>query len=290
VKPLAILCAAGAIAGGILLSAQTQLPEPRRGSGASVTGAFEGWYYTPDGSRSFLVGYYNRNSRQELDIPIGPNNRIEPGGPDMGQPTHFLPGRQWGMFTVPAPKDFKPTDSYVWTIVANGQSTSIPLRLHPDYIMSPFTEIAVGNTPPALRFEQGGSLKVQGPLANMATAPARNASVATPFPLTVWLADDMKFTSGTSAPPSASRTPVSVSFSKYRGPGAVTFDKPKPALDKLDAGEAAGVAYSGKATTAAKFAEPGDYVIHIIANDYSGDGGGGFGCCWTTGLVKVSVK
>ena len=284
------LGAAGVLAGGILLSAQTQLPEPRRGSGASVTGAFEGWYYNPDGSRSFLIGYYNRNSQQALDIPVGPNNRIEPGGPDMGQPTHFLPGRQWGMFTVPAPKDFKPTDSYVWTIVANGQTTSIPLRLNPDYVMSPFTEIAVGNTPPAIRFEQGGTVKVQGPQANIAVAPARTAPAATPFPITVWLTDDLKYTSGTSAPPSASRAPVSVTFSKYRGPGAVTFDKAKPAVEKLAAGEGASGAFSGKATTNAKFSEPGDYFVHVIANDYSGDGGGGFGCCWSTALLKVSVK
>ena len=285
-----MLGAAGVLTGGILLSAQTQLPEPRRGSGASVTGAFEGWYYNPDGSRSFLIGYYNRNSQQSLDIPVGPNNRIEPGGPDMGQPTHFLPGRQWGMFTVPAPKDFKPTDSYVWTIVANGQTTSIPLRLNPDYVMSPFTEIAVGNTPPAIRFEQGGTVKVQGPQANIAAAPSRTASVAAPLPITVWLADDLKYTSGTSAPPSASRSPVSVTFSKYRGPGAVTFDKAKPAVEKLAAGEGAAAAFSGKATTNAKFSEPGDYFVHVIANDYSGDGGGGFGCCWSTALLKVSVK
>ena len=66
----------------------------------------------------------------------------------MGQPTHFLPGRQWGIFTVPAPREFKPTDSYTWTLSANGQTTSIPFRLHPDYVMAPFSEIAVGNTPP----------------------------------------------------------------------------------------------------------------------------------------------
>jgi hypothetical protein len=295
VNRVGVWCAAGAvvgtIAGGILLSAQTtQIPEPRRGSGASVTGAFEGWFYNPDGSRSFLVGYYNRNSQQTLDIPIGPNNRIEPGGPDLGQPTHFLPGRQWGMFTLAAPKEFKPTDSYVWTIVANGQTTSIPLRLHPDYVMSPFTEIAVGNTPPVIRFEQGGSAKVQGPQANITTAPARTAALATPFPLTVWVTDDLKYTSGSSAPPSASRNPVNLSFSKYRGPGAVTFDKTKPAVEKLPAGEGATVPFSGKATTTVKFSEAGDYVLHVIANDYSGDGGGGFGCCWSTALLKVAVK
>ena len=288
---LAMLGAAGALTGGILLSAQTtQIPEPRRGSGASVTGAFEGWFYNPDGSRTFLVGYYNRNSQQALDIPIGPNNRIEPGGPDLGQPTHFLPGRQWGMFTVPAPKDFKPTDSYVWTIVANGQTTSIPLRLHPDYVMSPFKEIAVGNTPPVLRFEPGGSARVQGPQATIATAPARTAVLATPFPLTVWVTDDLKYTSGSSAPPSAARNPVSLSFSKYRGPGTVAFDKARPAIEQLPAGEAATVPFSGKATTTVKFSEAGDYLLHVVANDYSGDGGGGFGCCWSTALLKVAVK
>jgi hypothetical protein len=31
-------------------------------------------------------------------------------------------------------------------------------------------------------------------------------------------------------------------------------------------------------------------VLHVTGNDYSGDGGGGFGCCWTTSLVKVAVK
>jgi hypothetical protein len=49
------------------------------------------------------------------------------------------------------------------------------------------------------------------------------------------------------------------------------------------------VAFSGKATTSATFSEAGDYVLHVTVNDYSGDGGGGFQCCWTTGLVKVSV-
>ncbi len=285
------VCAAGLLAGGIFLSAvgaqqPAALPEPRKGFGASVTPAFEGWYYNPDGSRSFLIGYYNRNSQQELDVPIGPNNRIEPGGPDMGQPTHFLPGRQWGMFTIPAPKDFKPADQYTWTIVANGQSVTIPFRLHADYVMSPFAEIAVGNTPPVLRFEPNGKT-FQGPAANLATAPSRTASASEAFPIEVWASDDLKYTSGTGAPVSASRPPVTVSLSKYRGPGKVTFDKNRPTLEKQPAGSSP---FNGKAATTAKFSEPGDYVLHVIGNDYSGDGGGGFGCCWTSALIKVSVK
>jgi hypothetical protein len=290
VKRLGTLCAAGAvvgtIAGGVLLSGQTTIPEPRRQFGAGVTGAFEGWFYNEDGSRSFLVGYFNRNTQQELDVPIGPNNRIEPGGPDMGQPTHFLPGRQWGMFSIPVPKDFKPQDQYTWTLVANGQTTSIPLRLKADYVMSPFAEIAVRNTPPVIRFDQNGST-FQGPIGTLAAAPSRTTAPAAPLALTIWATDDMKFTNGTSAPMTTPRPPVTLRWSKYRGAGAVTFDKARPAVEKLSSGEDG---FSGKATTNVTFSEPSDYVLHITANDYSGDGGGGFGCCWTTALVKVAVK
>jgi len=28
----------------------------------------------------------------------------------------------------------------------------------------------------------------------------------------------------------------------------------------------------------------------VTANDYSGEGGNGFQCCWTTGKVKVTVQ
>lgn len=287
-----LLGAAGLVAGGVFVSAvfvsaqRIAIPEPRRGSGDSITGAFEGWYYNPDGSRAFLVGYYNRNSRQEVDVPLGPNNRIDPGGPDMGQPTHFLTGRQWGMFSVQVPRDFKPDDSYVWTIVANGQTTSIPLRLKPDYVMSPFSEIAVGNTPPIVKFDPNGKT-VQGPIATITGAPSRTATVGQPFELPVYVTDDMKYTSGTSAPMTTQRPPVTLRWSKYRGPGDVKFDKPRPEVTKVSQGEGM---FSGRSTATATFSEAGDYVLHVTANDYSGDGGQGFGCCWTTGLLKVSVK
>src|SRR5205814_10374781 len=78
---------------------QTTLPlDPPRERGSSITPAYEGWYVSPDGSFSMLIGYYNRNTKETLDIPVGPTNRVEPGGPDQGQPTHFEIGRQWGVF------------------------------------------------------------------------------------------------------------------------------------------------------------------------------------------------
>src|SRR5271166_5293224 len=111
--------------------AADQLPmEPLHDSGQSVTGAFEGWFQNPDGSFSILLGYFNRNLKEKLDIPIGPNNRIEPGGPDQGQPTHFLPRRQWGVFTLTVPKDFG-DKKLTWTLVAHQQTTVIPMSLDP---------------------------------------------------------------------------------------------------------------------------------------------------------------
>jgi hypothetical protein len=280
--------------GALLLAQQEQIsiPQPRKQFGASLTGAFEGWFPSPTDNtiRTFLLGYFNRNTQQELDIPIGPNNRIEPGGPDMGQPTHFLPGRKYGMFAIPVPKDFTPQDKYTWTLFANGQYNTIPLRLNPDYVTSPFSEIAVGNTPPVVRFEQDGAqdgAPLQGPVAMLAKAPTRATSVSQPLSLTLWITDDMKYTSGTGAPRNPDRPPVTLLWSKYRGPGTVKFDKANPKAEGA-ASEAQG--FNGKATTNITFSEPGDYVLHVTVNDFSGDGGGGFQCCWTTGLVKVSVK
>ena len=85
----------------------TQAPrEPPHSSGQSVTPAYEGWYPNADGTFTILVGYYNRNLKEVLDIPVGPNNRVQPGGPDRGQPTHFLTGRQWGRFRDHRPQGF----------------------------------------------------------------------------------------------------------------------------------------------------------------------------------------
>src|SRR4051794_23513657 len=87
------------VAAGAMVSAQTLLPSvPPKQFGGSVTPAFEGWNDNADGSHTFLIGYFSRNTVEEIDVPIGSNNHFEPGSPDLGQPTHFLPGRRFGMF------------------------------------------------------------------------------------------------------------------------------------------------------------------------------------------------
>lgn len=60
--------------------------------------------FRPDTRKLIVPGEKTSWDQQELDVPIGPNNRIEPGGPDMGQPTHFRPGRRTGVFVVAVPQ------------------------------------------------------------------------------------------------------------------------------------------------------------------------------------------
>jgi hypothetical protein len=273
------------IASALLVSAlcawgQTS-PDPVHEPPTGVTGAFEGWFKNPDGSYSLLLGYYNRSRDAEVDIAIGPSNDIEPGGPDRGQPTHFMPDRNWGMFVVKVPSDFG-TNKITWTLTINGQTAVIPASLNPDYEVSPFIEPAVGNTPPVIRLEENGP-SVQGPLA---MSVDRKVKLSEALSLPVWASDDAKFTSATGARPKNLGAPVMLHWTKYRGPGAVTFSQDRPEIKVDTSGTAV---FSGKATTTATFSQPGDYVLHLLANDYSGEGGLGFQCCWTTAQVKVSV-
>ena len=285
---VAALCASTVLA-GVVIAAQRLPIEPPKGFGTSITASFEGWFDNPDGNgRSFLVGYYNRNLKRDMDIPIGESNKIEPGGPDQGQPTHFLAGRRTGVFILPVPKSFtKPDDSLIWTITANGITTQIPLRTFNDYNVSPFTDLAVGNKPPVVRFEENGAA-IQGPIARVATAPARTAKVGVPLQLPVWTADDAKYTSGTNAPMTRERLPVTLFWAKFRGPGEVTFDHDEPKVETIEGGKV-NEPFRGKATATATFSEAGDYVLELIANDYSGEGGGGEVCCWTNAMLKVTV-
>ena len=172
------------------------MPQPRMPlapgavAGASVTPALEGWFRNADGTATILMGYSNRNQSQTLDIPVGPNNRIEPNGPDYGQPTHFLTGgsrngRQYGLFTITVPKDFG-TKKLTWTLVANGQPQSIALWLNQPYVVAPFFRSDNGNSPPVVKFSPTGP-EFTGPPRDM--AQTLTATVAEPVTLTLWATD-----------------------------------------------------------------------------------------------------
>lgn len=270
---LSFACVLAMLAAGVSALAG-QLPlQPARDAGQGVTPAFEGWYQNEDGSYTLLVGYFNRNLKETLDVPIGPNNRIEPGGPDQGQPTHFLPRRGWGVFTVKVPKDFG-DKRLTWTITANGQTNSIPIGIIKGYQVEPFLEAAQKNEPPRVQFEAKGPALFGPPVGIALTL---SGTVGHPVTISGTVtdngADDPDLT-----PLQLKQPPISVLLTKFRGPGDVTFSdaRPRPGAD-------------GKFSVTATFSAPGEYVVRVQVNDRSGDGGGGFQCCWTNAHVKVNV-
>jgi hypothetical protein len=312
---------------------QTPSPFPLsqtiRERGTSVTGAYEGWYYGKDGAQYALVGYFNRNTKQEFDIPIGPNNRIEPGGPDMGQPTHFLTGRQWGVFVVKLPKDLG-NKRLTWTIVANGFTNTITLHTQADYVVEPYEDAANKNTPPKIKFDPAGQIFTGPP---MDVAAKYSATVGTPLAMTTWVSDEGPKINipdpnrargrgrGTAAArggagdaaagsePAAGRGDAAAQGRGGRGGRAagagaagaefptppriaITWSKMRgPGDVKFDASKPTiDFEHDGKATTNATFSAAGDYLLRVEGNDSTGSGGGGFQCCWSTAYVAVTVK
>lgn len=257
------------------LAAQLPLP-PASGSGQTVTPAFEGWYRNPDGTYSLSFGYFNRNLQEAVDIPVGPDNFIEPGRPNQGQPTRFEPRRHWGVFAVMVPADFGDR-RVVWTLRFRGEAYSIPGSLRREWEIDALAgEAGSGNRPPGLKFDEKGP-EGRGPLG--LTVGPLTATVGQPLTLTLWATDDWK-ASGSISNPGREAAPLTLTWFKHQGPGEVAFSEPTLKVTAADA----------RATTAVTLSEPGEYVLRVRANDASGVVGAGHAqCCWTNGFVKVTV-
>jgi hypothetical protein len=252
---------------------RTDAPLPHA-IGQSVSASFEGWYPNPDGTRSLVFGYFNRNYEEDLDIPVGESNMFVPGPADRGQPTYFFPRRQTGVFAVVVPADFG-DQRLTWSVTAHGETIEIPGHLEPAWEITALEEVTSGNTPPVLRFGGPSADPGQGPLG---VHSELTAAVSSPTPITVWASDDGVRKSRATGRPAR----FGVVWAKYRGAGTVTFDDATPTIEE-----------SGMAVTTATFSEPGEYVLRVLAWDDSGSQSavmaGGFFCCWTNGYVTVQV-
>ena len=137
-------------------------------SGQDVSPAYEGWEENPDGTFNLVFGYMNRNWKEEINVPIGAENNIEPGGPDQGQPTHFLPRRNRFIFRVRVPKDFGQKEM-VWTLVTQGKtnkayaSLKTDLRIENIDIMSETGALGAGSSNPEIRADKAPDVKIDGP-------------------------------------------------------------------------------------------------------------------------------
>jgi len=254
---------------------QPQDPPIPHGSGQNVSPSFEGWYKNADGTYSLSFGYLNRNYQEEPDVQVGPNNRFSPGQEDRGQPTHFMPRRQFGVFAVVVPKEFAndKNNRLTWTVTVHGQTSAIPGHLRPEWEIDALKEATSGNTPPIVKLEPNGPTG-QGPLG--IAASMKVASAGQPVTLVAFATDD-GIKKRDQAERAGSAPALGVAWTKFRGPGVVKFAQDVPKLE------------NGKATTTATFSEPGEYVLRLHAWDDSGRYAGGFQCCWTNAFMKVDV-
>ncbi len=301
------------------------LLEPLGATGEAVYPAFEGFGPLKDGTNTLLVGYFNRN-KEAVDVPVGPDNRIEPGGPDFGQPTHFLSGRQWGMFAISVPKDFG-NKRLTWTLTVNGLTSTVSFWTNPPYWIDFYKNTANGNEPPRIKFSLTGAELVGPPREKF--VQTLSATVGTPLELTAWAADQPPttvFTTEGGAPAAgragraAAKPPANeplpaiiggrVIAGTPAGPGGaaaaaagarrgdiqVIWRKYRGPGDVTIADETINLENGGdakkfvEAKTTATFSAPGTYWLRAQVNDSSGNGGGGDQCCWTTAHVVVNVK
>ena len=110
-----------AFLGVVALAASTSLRAQQPTTGLNIAPVYEGWEPNADGSFDVIFGYFNRNWNEWIDVPAGLANSIDSGGPDQGQPTHFLPRRNRFIFRIRVPKDFGNRE-LVWTLASHGKT------------------------------------------------------------------------------------------------------------------------------------------------------------------------
>lgn len=303
-----VVIALGLIA-AISISAQAQperyltLTPP---SGLPVIPVMEGWTANPDGTSSISFGSINRNEEDDIDIPIGENNYIEPAKYNGMQPTHFPSGRRTGIFTVTVPAE--EADEDIWWYLKTGDSEvlKVPGRVGVSaYELDFILPRPQGSMQPLAGFGEDGEL-FSGLFAQVGTYP-NTVTVGSPVVLTINVRDPSE--RDASDPRFEEATPLGVQFFKYQGPGDVEFTlhestvvpeppeipdnipanfrnrfgPPGPDEVNIESGE-------GVARVYATFSEPGDYMIHVkVENFKAPDSSNGDQCCWTNIYARVAV-
>ena len=255
----------------------TELPQVRFNSGQNIVPYFEGWIRNPDGTFDLVFGYFNRNWKEELIIPAGPDNKLEPNGPEAGQPTYFLPRRQRWIYRLRVPADFG-NKEVTWTITAHGHMETaygnlLPAQEINDRVVSTNGNLDPGegdpNEPPSITVARTQTATTSTPLR--LSASIRDDGLPKPrVPRASRPAATGGFGAQVDRAAAAAPKGLTITWLQYSGPGKAIFE------------ETGAIPVSnGQAATTVRFSEPGTYRLRAIAND---------GAMSTTADVIVSVK
>lgn len=298
----------GTLAGALLaLTAAplyAQLPEhlrdyplaTRGATGEAVAPMFNGWIAREDGSVTMMFGFANLNREVAVDVPLGPNNFIEPAQLDGGQPTHFPVYRRGGFvgvqergaFAVTVPAEMAGTE-VVWTLTAGGKTYSVPGRATSTAYEMSDGERALGSLKPAIRFNPNGpeSTGSEGIYASQITT-----KVGAPVTLTAYVQDR----GNREAYPENEMLlyPLGTEWLLHQGPAVPEFDQARITGREraAEGGESAQDASNGwtQVTTQATFPEPGEYVVRLRVDNFTApDSQFDNVCCWSNAYVPVTV-
>lgn len=272
--PACLLVAVAVLGGGV---DEVDAQPVRHASGQEVVPAYEGWERNPDGSFDLVFGTMNRNWDEALDIPIGSANNVEPGGPDQGQPTHFLPRRNRFLFRIRVPADFGENE-LVWTLTSpNGKTKKAYGSLHPDYFVDDIILQRNSGAPTA-----DWLLTNEAPRIEVPGGTTRTVAVGEPLTLTVVATDD--------GVPEWFRLPprpvhvttfgargLRVAWFVFRGEGPVSFEPEQFQVwedRRVGANSPWGPGWGApplppddKWVVQTTFNEPGTYVLRCLAHD-----------------------
>ena len=299
--------ASGALAGALIVLTAAplyaQLPEHLRDyplahrgkSGEAVAPMFNGWIKNEDGSVRMIFGFANTNREDIVDVPLGPNNHIEPAMFDGAQPTHFpvyqrrgfVGLQERGAFAVTLPADMAGTE-VVWTLTHAGHSYSVPGRATSTAYEMSDGERALGTLKPAIRFNLNGSESddMEGIYAARITT-----SVGDPVTLSAYIQDR-----GNRADYEVEQLlfPLGTAWILHQGPAVPDFEQAEITGRERaeEAGESGASGSNGwtEVTTQATFPEPGEYVIRLRVDNFTApDSQFDNVCCWSNAYVPVTV-
>ena len=288
---------------GLLVAAplHAQLPErlrdyplaTRGATGEPVAPMFNGWIANEDGSTTMIFGFANQNREATVDVPLGPNNKLEPAQFQGAQPTHFpvysrggfVGIQERGAFGVTVPADMAGTE-VIWTLTSGGNTYSIPGRAtSPAYELSAGIA-ASGSLRPAIRFSEGGPETVNE--VGIYAEP-KTVKVGEPLTLSAQMQDrgerygyegvEAYYTLGTY-------------WVMHQGPAKPEIENPE--IRGRDREKENPVDPStndwAEVSTQVTFPEPGDYIIRLRVDNFTApDSQFDNVCCWSNAYFPVTV-
>jgi hypothetical protein len=274
---------------------------PSPSEGMPVIPFMEGWYANDDGSVTVSFGYQNRNA-EDVIIPLGENNRIEPAQLSGMQPEIYFPGRHTGVFAVTIPASMQ-GDSIWWYVkTGNQEELKVPGNSSSDAYELDRNPLPLGSMQPLVWFEnEDHGSGPEGVIAQEIRIVAVGELLTLEFETEDPSERDL------SNPLFVDSLDTWVSWYKHQGRGEVTFiehadssfietparttrvSRYPPEMPvasstiTIPAGE-------GPARVLVKFSEPGDYMIRARVDNWAApDSGGLFQCCWSNAYQRVRV-